>query len=290
MKPEKVDTFLFAQPNWMKMVCPENQVENLVLPDTHVLCHFRKKSLFKTILPAPFTPYTPYNGPVDDLINGFKEINFAEMYLHPAFPVADAVSTSDETVISFKHTRVLTELQLIEPFNGFKSSLQRQIRKAEKEWVVQPSKQVALFYSVLQETYQKRQNTFPFTEQSLEALIQYVEQTKCGIFLEAINQQQQTAAMALFVWDSYATYYLVGGMKAAFKQSGAMSLLLYKAILESKQHSKQFDFCGSTIPSIDRFFESFGAIKVPVTVVKKEGNLFFKTALKGFKILRKAKL
>ena len=70
-------------------------------------------------------------------------------------------------------------------------------------------------------------------------------------------------------------YYLQGGNHPDLRNSGAASLVMWEAIQFASTVTQQFNFAGSMIPSIERFFRGFGATQVPYFSIYKN-NLFFK--------------
>ena len=75
------------------------------------------------------------------------------------------------------------------------------------------------------------------------------------------------------VWDDYTAYYLIGGADPELRNSGASSLLLWEAIQFAAQVSRTFDFEGSMLKPVERFFRAFGAIQQPYMQVKKYNSL-----------------
>ena len=64
-------------------------------------------------------------------------------------------------------------------------------------------------------------------------------------------------------YDDQNAYYLAGGTDAKFYGSGSMSLLLWKAIQESiVLHKKVFDFEGSMVNNVNKFFKNFGTQEI----------------------------
>ncbi len=277
---------LFDQAFWLDAVCGTANWDTKTWEHAKITYHFRNNIAFKTIVPAPFSPYTYFDGTAAQLINLLQTVNFAELYLYPGLEFAIPEALPSTIQFSSKHSRIINHQRNSDFKQGFKSSVQRQIRKASQLVVIKTSTDAAHFYTLLTSTFQKRGAHYTYTSEQVEAVVQLVYAQHCGELLAAVDANGAVHAMGLFVHDEHSTYYLAGGFAQQYKQSGAMSLLLATAIEKSLQHSNQFDFCGSSIGSIDHFFENFGAQKVPVMVVKKEGNLFFKTALKGYRLFK----
>jgi len=73
-------------------------------------------------------------------------------------------------------------------------------------------------------------------------------------------------AAACIVWDKKSAYYILGGYDPDNRHSGAQALALWKAILFTfnELNLEFFDFEGSTVPNIERFFRDFGGDLVTV--------------------------
>lgn len=82
----------------------------------------------------------------------------------------------------------------------------------------------------------------------------------------------QAHAGAYVVWDKNRAYYLLGGGDPNLRNSGASSLCIWEAILFSASVANSFDFEGSMIEPVERFFRSFGATQVPYFHVSKTNS------------------
>src|SRR5260370_7073664 len=70
-------------------------------------------------------------------------------------------------------------------------------------------------------------------------------------------------AAVYIIWDDRSAYYLMGAADPELRNSGATSLLLWEAIQFAATVTRSFDFEGSMIESIERFFRAFGAKQKP---------------------------
>ena len=80
-------------------------------------------------------------------------------------------------------------------------------------------------------------------------------------------------ASILTAWDHKATYYLAGGRTGDEAGASAHALLLDKALINSIQAGREFDFEGSMHSGIANFFQSFGASPEEYWQVKKYRGL-----------------
>src|SRR5690606_36644286 len=117
-------------------------------------------------------------------------------------------------------------------------------------------------YALKIKTYQSNKTKLPISEEYINQVIDFVVQHQCGELLEARDENDQVHAVALFVRDKNTTYYLFGASDPEYKNSGAMSLLMWDAIKRSSKITNQFNFEGSMIEDIERFFRGFGARQV----------------------------
>jgi hypothetical protein len=70
-------------------------------------------------------------------------------------------------------------------------------------------------------------------------------------------------AAVYILWDEEYAYYLMGGEDPELRNSEASSLLMWEAIQFASGFTKKFDFEGSMIEPIERFFRGFGPRQVP---------------------------
>lgn len=64
-------------------------------------------------------------------------------------------------------------------------------------------------------------------------------------------------AVALFLWGIERVWYIASA-RSPQAHSQAMTRLLYEVIQLSQAEGKTFDFCGSVLPTIERFFRQYG--------------------------------
>lgn len=115
-------------------------------------------------------------------------------------------------------------------------------------------------------------NNMVFNRQGLdkpydEVLLKNIEHAAAGrnqrkIFIAEDGEGKQHAGVYI-IWDNNSAYYLLGGGNPELRNSGATSLCLWEAINFASTVTKSFDFEGSMIEPIERFFRGFGAKQTP---------------------------
>ena len=90
------------------------------------------------------------------------------------------------------------------------------------------------------------------------------------------KDDNQTIGIVLLVNDTKTTYYLTGAIMPEYKTSGALSWMLWEGIKASINCGRSFNFEGSMIKPIERFFSSFGAKQVPYHRITKANSIVSK--------------
>jgi Acetyltransferase (GNAT) domain len=81
-------------------------------------------------------------------------------------------------------------------------------------------------------------------------------------------------ATTFCVYDKKFCYYLAGGYDRIDKSAGAGALAMWNSILHAKKLGvKTFDFEGSMIPAIEKYFRGFGGELKPVFQVSKSSKI-----------------
>ena len=96
--------------------------------------------------------------------------------------------------------------------------------------------------------------------------------------LFARDEARRIHAVAWAVWDKHAAYYLLAGADPHLRNSGASSLLAWEALMRAREHTDVFDFHGSMLQPVERFFRAFGGRQTPYLSVTRM-NPSFRVAL-----------
>lgn len=103
----------------------------------------------------------------------------------------------------------------------------------------------------------------------LRRLIEISRERQQGDLWGAYDAAGQLHAAAFVVWQTQSAYYIAGGGDPALRDSGAHSLVLWEAIRYVSAFTDRFDFEGSMLPGVERFFREFGARQIPYFTITK---------------------
>lgn len=169
----------------------------------------------------------------------------------------------------------LTDLDAV--FAGFNANTRREIKKAQKVVQVIETEDADLFYQLNQKTFEKNRVKIPYSQELLQRIDDVCQARNCRKIFLAIDKDKAIHAALYLVWDDNSAYYLMGSMNHQYK-SGAFSLLMWHAIQHAATKKLRFDFEGSMIESVERFFREFGAQQVVYAQVQKTNSKLLRLA------------
>ncbi|HMN32877.1 MAG: GNAT family N-acetyltransferase [Chitinophagaceae bacterium] len=206
-----------------------------------------------------------------EMMPEFDEIN---LDLHPRIPL-DIDFGNIGSRLKMTNILNLNNLETIE--KNYKPALKRQIKKAQKTIHIQTLNDINLFYQLHEKTFLKQNSLPKIPIQTFQKAWEVCVKNNCGQLFFAVDENRNIHAAHFLVYDNETAYYLAGGTDAAYYGSGAMSLLMHHAIVFSAENKKQFfDFEGSMIPSVNRFFKNFSPDEIKYVNLFKENSALLK--------------
>ena len=166
---------------------------------------------------------------------------------------------SQTTRYSYRLSKLI-DLEAI--WAGVRGNIRTEIRKAEKIVAVRNEPDIECFARVWALTFARQGARLPARMELLHRLDLACEQRRCRRMLFAEDAQGKIHAAAYIVWNADCAYYLMGGGDPKLRNSGAGSLVLWEAIKFASTVSRQFDFEGSMIEPVERYFRAFGGERV----------------------------
>jgi hypothetical protein len=278
---------IFEQPWWLDSVAPGAWSDVVIRRGEHVVgrlpyAHRRRFGL-ETITQPPFTqtlgPWLATgdgkyarrleneNRVLGELIQGLPPFD--------VFRQSFAVSLTNwlpfywagfqATVRYTYRIEDLSDLDRVQ--SDFQEHVRRSIRKARRTVEVVPDGPLDELVRLDAQTYARRGRRQP------DALIRRID-AACAArgarrILAAVDARGRTHATLLVVWDDRTMYALVNARDAELQDSGANSLLYWEGMRLAAQVSRVFDFEGSMVEPIARFFRAFGGRQVPYLRVTK---------------------
>jgi hypothetical protein len=163
-----------------------------------------------------------------------------------------------------RYTYMIADLTNLDHVRSeFQKNIRYDIQKASKKLRVHSEYGINKFLDVNELTFSRQGLPLPYSREFVRRLDDACSARSVRKIFFAEDDGGRVHAAAYIVWDERSAYYLMGGGDPELRTSGATSLVLLEAIKFSHQVSRCFDFEGSVIEPIERFFRAFGARQVP---------------------------
>lgn len=154
-------------------------------------------------------------------------------------------------------------------WDGMQGNIRREIKKAVDSVAIHQSDDAQAMWELCSMNFDQKDENMNVSLQQFLRLSEACKVHDSGQIFLAEDAKGNTHAGLFLVWDTECAYYLMGGADPRFRTSGAASLLMYEAIKFASTKTKIFDFEGSMIESVERFFRGFGGRQVPFFEVTK---------------------
>lgn len=270
----------FASPAWIDLYAGKNKLigifnDNDELIGTFNIFSFKKYSLTILINP-PFAPHINlwYINPAQtpSSVNAFNKqvmqhmadylIGTGAHYIKLNF--SGAVVDTQALVwkgfqVSNRFTYVL-DLSLTEDelYQNLSPEKKKSLRKAEKDGVtvsVETDKQVV--FDLIRQSLE-RSGKFS-NEAYIRGIVMDFANASNSLMFTAKDSSGHTIATSFCVYTSGKAYYLFGGFNEAHKHHGAGVSCMWACIRKAREMGLgEFDFEGSMVPEIEKYFREFG--------------------------------
>lgn len=289
---------LFLQYDWLNTIAPDNQWDVALVHNQSELQafmpYFHKRKLQFRIITMP--PLTPYLGPYIHFPEGQKahtRHSFEKKMmkrLMEQLPQTDRFIQYFHPCITnwlpwywngFEQTTRYTYLLHAnrDPdalYDGLSSNIRRVISKSEKSLEVVEDDGIGTLHALKVKHHLAKNMELNNDEPYLDRIYQKLKETdRCKVWLAKDGSGRAVGAI-LTVWDHDTSYYLVGATDPEYRNTGASSLLLWTAIKHACSHGRNFNFEGSMVESIERYFRSFGAVQTPYFEIRKTDSRLLK--------------
>ena len=164
-----------------------------------------------------------------------------------------------------------------ELFLNFRSNIKTDIKKAIKNKIsITETDDIDIVYKMTAKTFKRQEKRNSLNLDLFRKLDEKcAKQNKRKIFI-ATDESSNIHSAAYVIYDNLSAYYIIGGGDDKLRNSGATSLLIWESIKESSIHVDNFDFEGSMIEPIEKFFNGFNGKQKQYFSIKKSNNFLIK--------------
>lgn len=281
---------LFNQPTWLNIYSNQLKLIGIFNLNNELIGAFNlfeaKKNGFTYYITPPYSPSNSFFilNPAINISNKItfeKDIHFAiANYLNnlkgflkiTSFPS----STIDMQAYFWKKFKVIPnytyQIDLgkneTEIYNNMTTEKRKSIRKAEKDNIdIKLCENYFDIKELILKTF-TRKNKLISTQYLDKILFQYANQHNSFAYIA--YQNNMPSACTFIIYDKNCCYYLFGGYDNANKHHGAGVGCMWQSILHAKKlNIKIFDFEGSMLPEVEKYFREFGGNITPYYTIQK---------------------
>jgi hypothetical protein len=171
-----------------------------------------------------------------------------------------------------RYTYMLTGIADTEKlWAGLQHNIRGECRKASNRFRMAVCDDLSLdaFLVLNRLTYERQGLRVPYPEDLVRRLDAACVKHGCRKIFIAVDPEGRRHAGVYMVWDETSAYGLMTGSEPALRASGAVSLCFLEAIKYAAHATQRFDFTGSMVQPIERFFRGFGTTQVPYFSIRK---------------------
>jgi hypothetical protein len=275
---------LFQDAWWLNLVTEGNWEEASVSNNEGVVARlpFVKRRRFGlTILTHP--PMTPYMGPwfrpstakaahqfserqslTDHLLSKLPRHDIFSQNFWPDIPDSLAFHWSGfaQTTAYTSWIRDISDTKQV--WFDFLDVARRGIRKAEKHVRIVVSNDLDRLCEIYRVTFDQQSMAQTVPVPTLRRVVDGCLRAGRGRLAFAEDDKGNTHAANFIVFDDRSAHYNIGASDKRFRTSSAASLLMWNSIEFAAQRSRSFDFEGSMVENISRFFRTFNPQITPI--------------------------
>ena len=287
---ERSEIGLFQNSVWLDAIAPDNWDVALATKGSEILGalpYFHKRKMGFSIITMP--PLTPYLGPVLFYPSGQKppaRVAFEKeiigllveklpktdkfiQYFLPSFQNALPFQWAGFEQ-SVRYTYLIEDTSNAEDcWNGLQGNIRRAIKKAQSNFSVQVANDSSELFRLKKADYQEKGLELEFDSAYLDKCSKALLKHEMGKLSIATDQEGKVISACLFGWDNEYLHYVAGSLDPEFRNSGALSLLLWDGIQLASEKGLKFNFEGGMFQSIEKYFRGFGAEPLPYFQISK---------------------
>lgn len=171
-----------------------------------------------------------------------------------------------------RYTYLLRLDDLEDVWKGMDAKRRNDITRAENDGIyAERNGDFEQIFALVEKTFNRQGKYTIFKSIAFKYNEVLSEKKQCSSFL-ARSKEGKAIATVYIVWDEKRSYYLLGGYDPEESHHGASAIAIWEAINFTKEDLglNEFDFEGSMIEPVERFFRGFGGRQTPYFTVSRD--------------------
>jgi len=292
----KDDRTIFTEPWWLEAVAPGAWGETVVERGGRVAARLpwvrvRRRGVTALVTPPLTKMLGPWLRPesgrvvarlerekelMTELIDALPAFDSFEQNFHPSITnwLPFHWKGFEETT---RYTYVLPDLSDLDAvWRATRTQVKAHVRKAKSLVEIRDDVGLDAIWPLVAATFERKDATVAFDRAFLDRLDAALASRGRRRVVAAVDAQGRVHSAAYVVWDSASAYLLLTGTDPALRSSSAGTYVVWEAIRHAATVAPQFDFEGSMLEDVERFFRAFGAEQRPYFHVTKTSSRLLK--------------
>lgn len=143
-------------------------------------------------------------------------------------------------------------------WNNFDKSARKAIKKGNDMLKLRTDLPIEVLFDLEDKTYARQGRKNPTDKDQLRRVYNACLEHDAGVLMCAVDDADRVHTATLYVYDDKTLYAIHGGSDPKLRESQADSYLIWKGLELASQRKLSFDFEGSSIEGIEKYFRSFG--------------------------------
>lgn len=227
---------------------------------------------------AGLPPLTPFLGPLLFLpegLNHYRQRSFEEQVIRklldqlPNLPLVrlklhyDMQNWLPFRQAGFEQTtrysyRILGPADIDQIWQGFHPKLRNKISHAARHCTVQQVEDAEPVFRLYAQRFRLKGRAVPVSWQWFAGLDQALQERQARAAFLCLDRKRRPLAGAYIAWDGQSSYLLLAGFDGNANIRGAAALAVWESIRFVAGRGLLYDFEGSMLPGVERFFREFG--------------------------------
>ncbi len=167
--------------------------------------------------------------------------------------------------------RIWNTSDLNKVWNDFDKSARKAIKKGTELLSLRTDLPIDVLFDLLDKTFARQNRKNPCDIEQIKRVYNACVEHDAGVLMCAVDSINRVHTATLYVYDNKTLYAIYGGSDPELRDSQADAFLIWKGLELASQRNLAFDFEGSSIEGIEKYFRSFGGEPLIYYTVQRYG-------------------
>lgn len=154
--------------------------------------------------------------------------------------------------------RIWDTSDLNKVWNDFDKSARKAIKKGSSLLSLRTDLPIEVLFELEDKTFARQHRKNPTNKEQLKRVYKACLEHDAGVLMCAMDDANRVHTATLYIYDDSTLYAIHGGSDPELRESQADAFLIWKGLELASERKLAFDFEGSSIEGIEKYFRSFG--------------------------------